>query len=184
MARWVPFLIFFAIAAVLFTGLSPDRDPRHVPSPLIGKPVPSFATADLHRSEQQVSEKIFSGKVSLLNFWATWCAGCIEEHPILVQIAKQNDIQLIGMNHKDDRDKALAWLARHGDPYRHSGFDVDGKVGLDLGVYGLPETYLVDPQGTILYKHIGPIRASDWETKIKPLIAAIDQRQPSTGGRQ
>ena len=184
MSRWIPLVIFFAVAGVLFTGLSPDRDPRRVPSPLIGKPVPNFSTADLHQASETLSNRIFVGKISLLNFWATWCAGCIEEHPILVQIANHNDVQLIGMNHKDERDKALAWLARHGDPYRRSGFDDDGRVGLDLGVYGLPETYLVDQQGIILYKHIGPVRPGDWETKFKPLIVALDDRAAAARNRK
>jgi cytochrome c biogenesis protein CcmG/thiol:disulfide interchange protein DsbE len=142
---------FFALVIVLGVGLG--LNPREVPSPLIGKPVPSFSLSRLRFDDKIVNERELLGKVSLVNFWATWCEGCRIEHPQLVQIANTTGIPIYGVNYKDERAQALQWLDRFGDPYVSSAYDPRGDLGLDFGVYGLPETFVIAADGTIAYKH-------------------------------
>lgn len=172
----LPLGIFIALVLLLGAGLS--LNPRLVPSPLVGKPLPEFDLEELREPQRSLKSGDLTGKVSLLNAWATWCVECRREHPVLVDIAREGKVPVYGLNYKDQRPQALEWLQRLGDPYAASGFDADGRVGLDLGVYGLPETFLVDQKGIIVHKHIGPISREIWENEFLPVI----RRLQSTGG--
>ena len=168
----VPLALFVALAAFLAIGLT--RDPREVPSPFIGKPAPAFRIARLHEPDQQFSPEDMKGKVWLLNVWASWCVSCRVEHPLLVDMSKKNAVPIVGLDYKDERAKGLEWLGRMGNPYALSAFDVDGKVGIDYGVYGVPETFVIDKQGVIRYKQIGPITPEALEKTILPLVKKLE----------
>jgi cytochrome c biogenesis protein CcmG/thiol:disulfide interchange protein DsbE len=167
----LPLAIFIVIALFLFRGLA--LNPREVPSPLIGKPVPAFSVPVLTDPGKTLSSAELRGKVYLLNVWGSWCVSCRDEHPVLVEFAKRGAIPLYGLNWKDEREAALAWLARYGDPYVLSGVDRDGKVAIDFGVYGAPETYLVDRAGIIRFKQTGPLTPKIIEEKVLPLAATL-----------
>jgi len=168
----IPLGAFLALAIVLAVGLK--LDPREVPSPLIDKPAPKFALARLDDAGKTVRLDDLKGKVFILNVWASWCVACREEHPILVEFAKKRVVPVYGLNYKDTRPEASAWLARFGNPYDASFFDEDGRVGLDFGVYGVPETFIVDGNGVIRMKHIGPITPEVLANKIEPLLKKLD----------
>ena len=172
MARFlIPLAVFLVLVAFLAIGLS--RDPHEVPSPLIGKPAPAFRLPALHEPRQTVSRDDLRGQVWLLNVWASWCVSCREEHPVLVELAKSGVVPIYGLDYKDTRDAALKWLAERGDPYTLSIVDADGKVGIDYGVYGVPETYVIDKQGVIRYKHIGPLTPQVLQDRILPLVRKL-----------
>ncbi len=159
----------FAILVVFFAvGLT--RDPREVPSPFIGKAAPAFTLPQVHEATKTFGPKDMAGKVWMLNVWASWCASCRVEHPLLVELARRKVVPIVGLNYKDQRDDALKWLQKFGDPYALSAYDLEGRVGIDYGVYGAPETFVIDKQGVIRYKHIGPITPEALEKKILPLI--------------
>ena len=168
-----PLAIFVVICAFLLVGLW--RDPREVPSPLIGKPAPAFRLAELHGSGKVRGKEDMLGQVWLLNVWASWCVSCRDEHPVLVEFAKRNVVPIYGLNYKDKPDDALAWLKQFGDPYTASIVDRDGRVGIDYGVYGVPETFVIDKAGVIRYKQIGPITPAALQNKILPLIEQLKQ---------
>ena len=167
----IPLAAFFALAAVLTVGLG--RDPHLVPSPLIDKPAPKFALSRLDDATRVVRLDDLRGKAFILNVWASWCVACREEHPILLEFAKKRAVPIFGLNYKDTRTDASAWLARFGNPYDASFFDEDGRVGLDFGVYGVPETFVVDSNGVIRMKHIGPITPEVLADKIEPLLRKL-----------
>jgi cytochrome c biogenesis protein CcmG, thiol:disulfide interchange protein DsbE len=167
----LPALAFFVLAAFFYRGLF--LDPRTVPSPLIGKPAPAFELEDLRLPEQTFAMSDMLGQPAVLNVWATWCAGCRQEHPFLMQLARSGEVALYGMNYRDERSKALDWLRRLGDPYLRVAYDPEGNGSLDWGVYGSPETFLLDPSGTVVYKHLGPLVPSVWEQEFRPRIAAM-----------
>ncbi len=169
----LPLGIFAVLAGFLFVGLG--LNPREVPSPFIGKPAPSFQLAQLAQPEQKFSPQQMQGQVWLLNVWASWCVACRIEHPLLVDLAKKDVIPIIGLNYKDKPDAALGWLGRFGDPYKLSIVDLDGRVGIDYGVYGVPETFLIDKAGVIRFKQIGPITEDAWRNKILPLVQQLRQ---------
>ena len=172
MSRYLlPLGVFIALVLLLGVGLS--LNPRLVPSPLVGKPLPEFTLATLRAADKTLARKDLTGKVSLLNAWATWCVECRREHPVLLAIAREEQVPVYGLNYKDQRPDALQWLKRLGDPYVTSAFDADGRVGIDLGVYGLPETFLIDQQGKIVHKHIGPISWEIWESDFLPMIERL-----------
>ena len=172
--RWsLPLAVFAIIVAFLFVGLF--RDPREVPSPLIGKPAPSFSLAELHKPDQRLTSADMRGQVWLLNVWASWCVSCREEHPLLVALAKANVVPVIGLAYKDDPADGRKWLASNGDPYTTSIVDRDGRVGIDFGVYGVPETFVIDKSGIIRYKQIGPLTADALDTTILPLVRKLQQ---------
>ena len=168
----VPLLVFVALAAFLAVGLT--RDPREVPSPFIDKPAPAFSLTRLHEPASSFSPEQMKGKVWLLNVWASWCVSCRVEHPLLVEMARRNEVPIVGLDYKDERDAGLQWLSKMGNPYLVSAFDVDGQVGIDYGVYGVPETFVIDKQGVIRYKQIGPITPEALEQKILPLIRKLN----------
>ncbi len=168
----IPLVIFVVLIGFLAVGL--NRDPREVPSPLVDKPAPAFQVPQLAAAEKTFSPQDMAGKVWLFNVWASWCVSCRQEHPVLVDYAKKG-LPIIGLNYKDQREDGLRWLKQFGDPYQLSAFDADGRVGMDYGVYGVPETYLIDKAGTIRYKHIGPITPDAMEKKILPLMKELER---------
>ena len=167
----IPLAIFIVLVGFLAIGLR--LNPREVPSPLINKPAPPFTLPELVDPQRSFSQKDMLGKVWLLNVWASWCVSCREEHPVLVEFSKRKIVPLYGLNYKDERKDALAWLARLGDPYTMSIMDRDGRIGIDYGVYGVPETYVIDKQGVIRYKQIGPVTPEILEAKILPLVKKL-----------
>ena len=169
----LPLGIFIVLAGFLFVGLG--LNPREVPSPFIGKPAPAFQLGQLARPEQTFSPNQMQGQVWLLNVWASWCVACRVEHPLLVDLAKKKVVPIVGLNYKDKRDAAIDWLGQFGDPYQLSVTDTDGRVGIDYGVYGVPETFIIDKAGVIRFKQIGPITEDVWRAKILPLVQRLQQ---------
>ena len=188
-----PLLGFVALVVLLAAGLR--LDPREVPSPLVGKEAPEFTLARIDMPDKIFSPREMQGRVWLLNVWASWCVSCRQEHPVLVEIARQRKVPLVGLNYKEVRgdggidmgritpeierkmafERARGWLKAHGDPYLLSVMDIDGRAAIDYGVYGVPETYLIDKAGVIRMKHIGPVSPEVYVTKILPLITALNQ---------
>jgi len=164
----LPLAVF--IILVVFLGIGLTLNPRQVPSPLIDKPAPVFHLQQLYDSSKTLSSEDNLGKVWMLNVWASWCVACRDEHPVLVELSKLGIVPIYGLNYKDQRDTAMQWLKQYGNPYETSIVDADGKVGIDYGVYGVPETYVIDKQGIIRYKHIGPVTIESLKNKILPLI--------------
>ncbi|MGH8462311.1 MAG: DsbE family thiol:disulfide interchange protein [Stenotrophobium sp.] len=158
------------IGLVLLFSISLFRDPREVPSPLIGKPAPAFSLPLLD-SKALYTENDLKGRPLLVNFFASWCVGCQVEHPLLLKLAQQDGVEIVGMDYKDTPADINQYLQRHGDPYRRVIEDARGSAGLDWGVYGVPETFVLDAQGTIVYKQIGPMTEDAWTHKIEPLLA-------------
>lgn len=167
----LPLTLFVVICFFLFKGLY--SDPRKLDSALIGKSVPEFTLQDIYIPEKQYGASIFKGQKMLLNVWATWCPTCYAEHQFLNQLAEKG-IYIVGMNYKDNRNKAIKWLTDLKDPYQISLFDKDGMLGLDLGVYGAPETYLIDSKGIIQYRHVGAVNESNWQETIAPLFNSME----------
>ena len=172
MSRFLlPLTIFAVVVGFLAVGLT--LNPREIPSPLVGKAAPVFSLPQLHEQDKVFSPKDLQGQVWLLNFWASWCSGCKTEHPVLMQIANSGAVPIYGMDYKDQRDEALAWLNRWGNPYPIVGVDLVGRVGIDYGVYGVPETYVIDKQGVIRYKQIGPVTEEALAKTILPLVKEL-----------
>ena len=169
--KLAPLLIF--IVLVVFLGIGLTLNPREVPSPLIDKPMPVFSLNQLKESDKTLSSTDFLGEVSLLNVWASWCVACRDEHPVLLDLAQNGVINIYGLNYKDEREDALRWLDYYGDPYAKSAHDLDGMVGLDFGVYGVPETFIIDRKGIIRYKHIGPVTEDILKNKLMPIIEKL-----------
>ncbi len=167
-----PLVAFIALVGVLGAGL--QLNPREVPSPLIGQRVPSCALPTLAAPERTLGPEQLRGQVWVLNVWASWCVACQAEHPLLVEMAKTGQVTLIGLNYKDRRDLALGWLARHGNPYQATLSDTQGRVGLDFGVYGVPETYVIDRDGVIRHKHTGELTREVMQTQLLPLLRQLE----------
>ena len=168
----LPFAAFVALVVLFAFGLSPSRDIHALPSPLIGKPAPEIALSDLLDPSRAVSNAALKGQVYVLNVWGTWCVACREEHEALLAISQQHVVPIIGLDWKDQRDRAQQWLQQLGNPYQAVAFDSDGRTGVNWGVYGAPETYLVDQQGRVIYKFISPMTQQVWEREFLPRIAA------------
>ncbi len=164
----VPAAIFGILLVVFFVGLR--LNPSEVPSPLIGKPAPEFQLETLADPEAKFATADMQGQPALLNVWATWCAGCRVEHDMLMQLSKSGNVPIYGLNYRDERGPALQWLQALGDPYVTVGYDPEGVASLDWGVYGAPETFLLAPDGTVVYKHLGPLDPGSWETEFMPRI--------------
>ena len=167
---------FIALIALLAVGL--QLDPREVPSPLIGKPAPELNLPKLEAADTQVQTAALQGEVWLLNVWASWCASCRDEHAVLNRFTQTHDVPIIGFNYKDERPAAKRWLQRHGDPYRFSVVDQSGRTAMDWGVYGVPETFIIDAEGIIRHKHIGPITEESLNNEIMPVLQQL-QEQPA-----
>jgi cytochrome c biogenesis protein CcmG/thiol:disulfide interchange protein DsbE len=168
----LPLVIFLVLAGFLAVGL--NKDPREVPSPLIGKPAPAFTLPRLDAPEQMLSTQDLRGQVWLLNVWASWCVACRQEHPLLVELARSGTVKVYGLNYKDKREDALGLLRKSGDPYVTSLYDTEGLVGIDFGVYGVPETFVIDKQGVIRFKQIGPITREALRDTLLPLVAQLE----------
>ena len=169
----IPLGLFVVLVAFLAIGLT--LNPREVPSPFIGKTAPAFVLPQLHQQDKSLARQDMLGQVWLLNVWASWCVSCREEHPVLVALQKSNVVPIYGLNYKDKRDDALAWLKQFGDPYTSSIVDADGRVGVDYGVYGVPETFVIDKSGVVRYKQIGPVTPEALKDKILPLVRQLQQ---------
>ena len=167
----VPLVLFLGLVALLFYGLG--TDPRKVPSPLVGKPAPEFSLPALLDPDRTVSSADLAGKVTLLNVWFSSCVSCRAEHRELMRIAREGGVQIVGLNWKDDKGAAIQMLRQFGNPYSLIAVDEAGRVGIDWGVYGAPETFVVDPEGIIRYKQIGPIDQEVWEQTLRPLVEQI-----------
>jgi cytochrome c biogenesis protein CcmG/thiol:disulfide interchange protein DsbE len=169
----IPLVLFLALVAFLAIGLG--RDPREVPSPLINKPAPTFRLVQLKDPSRSFSSEEMRGKVWLLNVWASWCVACRDEHPMLLELARQHALPIYGLNYKDKPSNAISWLNELGDPYVLSVSDLDGRVGIDFGVYGAPETFLIDRNGTIRFKQIGPLTPEVWTKELVPLLSELNK---------
>lgn len=168
----LPFFVFAALAGLLLVGL--QLDPREVPSPLIGRPAPAFEAPALGDDARLLSERTLTeAGPFLFNVWASWCVACRHEHPLLMSLSRKGGVPIFGLNYKDDADDARAWLARYGDPYVATAFDPRGHVGLEWGVYGVPETFLIDASGVVRYKHIGPLTAEAVERELLPRLRSL-----------
>lgn len=170
----IPLAIFIILVLVLGVGLT--LDPSKVESPLINKPLPTFSLPSLNDPDKTLASADLKGKVSLLNVWGSWCPSCRDEHQMLLYIARTG-LPIYGFNYKDTREAAHHWLDNLGDPYIDNFFDSDGHIGIELGVYGAPETFVINTDGLIAYKHIGPITPAVWETKLLPLIQSLQKDQ-------
>ncbi len=173
MKRFILPLGIFVVLAI-FLGMGLKLNPREVPSPLIGKPAPDFALTTLADPGKTLTRQDMLGKVWIMNVWASWCVACRQEHPVLVDFASRKQVPLIGLNYKDERADGMKWLADGGNPYDDSIFDPEGRVGIDYGVYGVPETFVIDKQGVIRHKHIGPITPAALCATIEPLIKQLN----------
>ncbi len=167
-----PLGIFIVLVVFLAVGLK--LDPREVPSPLVGKPAPDFSAPALMEPGRVIRKQDMLGQVWMINVFASWCVSCREEHPILLAYSRNNGVPLIGLNYKDKRDDGTAWLARLGNPYKDIVFDPDGRIGINFGVYGVPETFIIDKAGVIRYKQIGPVTPEALRDKIEPLLRQLN----------
>lgn len=167
----IPVVVVIGLLALLAVGLT--LNPREVPSPLINKNAPEFVLPRLYQPDQLITQNALKGEISMLNVWASWCVACREEHAQIERLAKEYGFTIIGLNYKDKPEEARAWLAQFGNPYTAIAVDLDGRAGIDWGVYGVPETFIVDVQGRIRYKHIGPISSGQIESDIMPVIQQI-----------
>lgn len=167
----IPLMLFVVLVGFLAVGL--NRDPHEVPSPLINKQAPAFELPQLAEANKSFSPASMKDQVWIMNVWASWCVACREEHPVLVELAKSQIAPVIGLDYKDKREDALVMLAKQGNPYLLSAFDANGRVGIDYGVYGVPETYVIDKAGIIRFKHIGPLTMELLNQKIFPLVSEL-----------
>jgi cytochrome c biogenesis protein CcmG/thiol:disulfide interchange protein DsbE len=170
----IPLGVFFVLAIFLTAGFF--LDPREIPSPLVGKPAPEFALVDLNDPEKTVKPDHYLGQVWMLNVWASWCVSCRSEHPLLVEYAKTGAVPIVGLFYKDQPADGKRWLRQHGDPYTVSLIDADGRVGIDYGVYGVPETFVIDKQGIVQYKKAGPLTEELMRKTILPLIEELKKQ--------
>ncbi len=173
MTRYVVLIAAFAILIAIFA-LGLGRDPRELPSVLIDKPAPEYELPSVRDPSLMVGSADYAGQTVLVNIWATWCVGCRQEHAYLLELAARNEIPIYGIDWRDQRAEAIKWLDSLGDPYVASAYDEDGRVGIDWGVYGAPETFLVSGEGKVVYKHIGPLDETIWQREFAPRIAALE----------
>ena len=172
MARYIALIVAFVIMIGIFVaGL--DRDPSKLPSPLIDKPAPEYELPRVKDPLSTIGSADYAGQIVLVNIWATWCVGCRQEHDYLLELAARNEIPIYGINWRDERDAAISWLQQLGDPYVSSAYDEDGRVGIDWGVYGAPETFLISAGGSVIYKHVGPMNEATWQGAFMPRIAGL-----------
>jgi cytochrome c biogenesis protein CcmG/thiol:disulfide interchange protein DsbE len=170
----IPLGLFLVLVVFLAIGLT--RDPNTLPSALIDKPAPTLRLPQLKDATKTFSAEDMRGKVWMMNVWASWCVACRDEHPFLFEYQKSGVVPIYGLNYKDRREDALGWLGELGDPYVLSAVDLDGRAGIDYGVYGAPETYIIDKSGTIRMKHVGPVTPDVWSTKILPLVQELNRQ--------
>lgn len=171
----LPLVVFLVLVGMFAVGL--NKDPSRIPSPLLGNPAPEYSLPSLQDANQLAGSADFAGKIALVNIWATWCPGCRQEHAFLMELAAENTVPIYGLNWRDSRPEALAWLDTLGDPYQSSAFDADGRVGIDWGAYGAPETFLIDRKGMVVHKHIAPLTREIWERDFVPKIQQLEAGQ-------
>lgn len=176
----IPLIVFVGLVVLLAVGLR--LDPREVPSPFIGKPAPAFNLVSLHDENRMIAPANMKGQVWILNVWASWCVSCRQEHPLLMELAKTGQVPIYGLNYKDEKSKATLWLKQWGNPYQASAFDKLGGAGIDWGVYGVPETFVIDKQGIVRHKHIGVLQQSDLDGTIMPLVKQLQNITQGKGG--
>lgn len=174
MMRFWPFAVFAVLAGFLYVGLG--LNPHEIPSPLINKPAPEFTLPQLYNPAKKFSSQDMKGQVWMLNVWASWCVSCRDEHPVLMALSQQHIVPIYGLDYKDKNADGEAWLREGGDPYTLVATDADGRVGIDYGVYGVPETYVIDKQGVIRYKQIGAVTHESLQQKILPLVAELQAK--------
>ncbi len=173
---FVPLGIFLALVVTLAVGFRLD-DPHKLPSELIDRPFPAFSLPSLADQAQTLTEASLTGEIALVNVWATWCAACVIEHPELMRIAREEGLPIYGINYNDDVDKARQWLVRYDNPYRTVIVDGEGRLAIDLGVYGAPETFVIDEKGVIQYRHVGVVSRDIFDTTLRPVIDVLRSRQ-------
>ena len=173
-SRMLPLAAFLLLVALLVVGLKIADKKTQIPSPLIDKPAPAFELPVLANPGQSMSKESLLGKPYLVNFWGSWCITCRAEHPVVTELAKLNAVYILGMNFRDESEDAIAWLQKWGDPYDVSLTDYDGRTSIDFGVYAAPETFLVDPSGTIVFKHLGQLTWDVVQTEILPRVASME----------
>lgn len=173
--KLIPLILFLVIAIFLWQALG--RDPGLLSSPLINQPVPTFSLQNIEDPNDNWTEQDLRGRVSVMNVWATWCQPCIEELPVLINISQTTDVPIYGLNYKDDRTQAKNWLKQLGNPFVKTGFDGDGRVAIDWGVYGVPETFIIDQAGVIRYKYIGILTDDVWQNTLLPIVTSLQQGQ-------
>ncbi len=171
---FIPLVLFVGLGLFLWNGIG--KDTQTIPSPLLGKPVPAFTLTALQDESKILTAEDLKGRAALINVWATWCPSCKQEHAQLNRMARDEGVVIYGVNYKDDRAKAQLWLEKYLDPYALNIFDPEGKLGLDLGVYGAPETYLIDADGIVRYKHVGVVDQAVWEN-LREQMAALEAGQ-------
>ena len=177
---FLPLVIFGLFFLLLKTGMNDIMEGKNVnelPSPLINKPAPQFELPSLTDPSKTVSNASFGNELAVVNVWATWCVGCRQEHPFLMELSKTGSVPVYGLNWRDNQPEAQRFLQQLGNPYVDSAFDGDGRVGIDWGVYGAPETFLIGPDGTVLYKHLGPLNRALWDQYFVPHIEATGNSQ-------
>jgi len=171
MSRYIlPVVGVLVLIPFLMIGLT--KDPSRLPSPYIGKAAPNFDLPSLTNPQERLGSASYAGQMILLNIWATWCVGCRQEHDFLNSLSEQNIVPIYGINWRDNHSDAVQWLQQLGDPYVDSGYDGDGRIGIEWGAYGAPETFLISADGIVLYKHLGPLNAAIWKNLFTPLISA------------
>ncbi len=168
---FLPLVVAVVLGMVLFAGIG--KDPTKLESALVGQPVPAFSLEDLDNPGQQLDASLFQGQVQLLNVWGTWCPACRDEHDDLMWLAREQGVSIVGLNYKDNRDDAVVWLDRLGDPYSTNIYDPQGRLGFDLGVYGAPETFVIDAQGVVRYRHVGVVNKKVWQDTLLPVINQV-----------
>jgi len=170
----VPFIAFAVLVGFFLKGLDPDRNLNELPSPFLGKEAPALDLPNLEDLSKRVTDDDYAGQIALVNFWATWCVGCRQEHGFLMELRRRGEIPIYGVDWRDQRAPALQWLDELGNPYVASAFDEDASTGIDWGVYGAPETFLIGPDGTVLHKHLGPLDERVWQEDFVPRIESIE----------
>jgi len=170
MSRMLPLILFLLLGGLLAVGLNISDTKTHIPSPLIGRPVPDFDLPTLFDPERHISQADLRGEPYLINFWGSWCPTCVFEHPVITELADSGRLKIVGLNFRDEPEDAKAWLAQHGDPYNEIVVDYDGRVSINFGVYAAPESFLVDPSGEVVYKQIGALTPDVVEEVIMPMV--------------
>jgi cytochrome c biogenesis protein CcmG/thiol:disulfide interchange protein DsbE len=175
MSRLLPLILFVLLGALLAVGLKISDTKTHIPSPLIGRPVPDFDLPTLYEPGRQITHKTYLGEPWLINFWGSWCPTCVFEHPVITDLAASGRLRVVGLNFKDEPEDAKEWLLRHGNPYHEIIVDYDGRSAINFGVYKAPESFLVDPDGEIVYKQIGALTPEVVEEVIMPMVEDMER---------
>jgi cytochrome c biogenesis protein CcmG/thiol:disulfide interchange protein DsbE len=169
-SRFLPVMAFLLLGVLLAVGLTISETKTHIPSPLIGRPVPQFVLPQLFEPENMMSEKDLMGEPYLVNFWGSWCPTCVFEHPVITELAQSGQLKIVGLNYRDEPDDAMQWLLRHGNPYHEILVDYDGKISINFGVYAAPESFLISPDGEVVFKHIGALTPEIISDTILPMV--------------